>query len=82
MTVVAVVVGIIIVLVFGFFVIIIENNVMATTKASLVIVIFGVVFGCSIKVRLASGEGTVIICLRKKMMIVAFEIIINVVFGM
>ena len=53
----------------------------ATAKATFVIVIFGVVFGCSIKIRLASSEGTVIIFLRKKMMIIAFEIIIDDVFG-
>jgi len=53
---------------------------MAAAVAPLVIIIFGVAFGCSIKVRLASGGGTVIIRLRR-MMIVAFEIIIDVVFG-
>ena len=43
---------------------------------------FCVAFGYSIKIRIASGEGTVIIHSRmKKMMIVAFEIIINVIFG-
>ena len=52
---------------------------MAAAEAPLVIVIFGVAFGCSI--RLASGEGTVIIRSRKKMMIVAIKIIIDVVFG-
>ena len=48
-----------------------------------VIVIFGVVFGCSIKIWFAFVEGTVIIRsrMKKKMMIVAFEIIIDVVFG-
>ena len=47
-----------------------------------VIVIFGITFGCNIKVRLAAGRGwgTVIICLGKKIKMVAFEIIINVIF--
>jgi len=67
---VVVAVGIIIDVIFGFFV----NGIDAS-------VILGVSFGCSI--RLASGEGTVIIRskMKKKMMIVAFEIIIDVVFG-
>ena len=68
--VVVVAVGIIIDVIFGFFVIGINDG-----------VILGVAFGCSCRVR-ASGKGTVIIRSRvKKMMIVAFEIIINVVFG-
>jgi len=69
---VVVAVGIIIDVIFGFFVIGINDG---------VIVIFGVAFGYSIKIRIASGEGTVIIHSRmKKMMIVAFEVIINVIF--
>ena len=72
-TVVVVAFGIIIDVIFGFFVIGINDS---------VIVIFGIAFGYSIKIRIASGEGTVIIHSRmKKMMIVAFEIIINVIFG-
>ena len=55
---------------------------MAAAEASLVIVIFGVAFGCSIKVKLAFGRGwgTVIIRPRKKIKMVAFEVIIYVVF--
>ena len=65
-------VGIIIIVDFGFLIGINDS----------VIIIFGVAFGCSIKIRIASGEGTIIIHSRmKKMMIVAFEIIINVIFG-
>ena len=69
--VVVVAVGIIIDVIFGFFVIGINDG-----------VIFGFAFGCSIKIMFASGKGTVIIRSRvKKMLIVAFEIIIDVVFG-
>ena len=70
-TVVVVAVGIIIDVIFGFFVIGINDG---------VIVISGVAFSCRVR---ASGEGTVIIRskMKKKMMIVAFEIIIDVVFG-
>ena len=75
--VIVVTVGIIIDVIFGIFIFVIDGNIMAAAKPPLVIVIFGVAFGCSIK--LASGGGTVIICLRK--MIVAFEFIIDVVFG-
>ena len=55
---------------------------MAEAEATLVFIILSVGFGCSIKVRLASGRGwgTVIICLRKKMKMVAFEIVIDIVF--
>ena len=69
--VVVVAVGIIIDVIFGFFVIGINDG---------VIVISGVAFSCRVR---ASGKGTVIIRskMKKKMMIVAFEIIIDVVFG-
>jgi len=50
---------------------------MAAAKPPLVIVIFGVAFGCSIG--LFSDGGTVVIHLRR-MMIVVFEVIIDVVF--
>ena len=77
---VVIAVGIIIDVIFRI-VIIVDGNIMAAAEAPLVIIIFGVAFDCSIKVRLASGRGwgTVIICLRKKMQIVAFEIVIDVV---
>ena len=67
---VVVAVGIIIDVIFGFFVIGINDGV----------IIAGVTFGCRVR---ASGEGTVIIRskMKKKMMIVAFEIIIYVAFG-
>ena len=68
-TVVVVAVGIIIDVIFGFFVIGINDSV----------VISGVAFSCRVR---AFSKGTVIIRSRvKKMMIVAFEIIIDVVFG-
>ena len=73
---VVVIVGIIINVVFGI-VIIVGGNIVVEAKAPLAIVILCFVFGCSI--RLASGGGTVIIRLRK-IMIVAFEIISNIVF--
>ena len=64
--------GIIIIISFGFLIGINDG----------VIVIFGVAFGCSIKIRFASGEGTIIIRSGiKKMMVVVFEILIVVVFG-
>ena len=50
-----------------------------------VIVIIGVAFGCSIKIRFVSGRGRGSVIIRSrmkiKMMIVAFEIIIDIVFG-
>ena len=60
--------GIIISVDFGFFIIVIDDGVV------------GFAFGCRIR---PSGEGTVTICskMKKKMMIVAFEIMINVVSG-
>ena len=74
--------GIIINVIFGI-VIIVDGNIMAEAEAPLVIIIFCVVFGCSIKVRLIFGRGwgTIIIRSRKKMKMVAFEIVIDVVFG-
>ena len=74
---VVITVGIIINIIFGI-VIIVDGNIVAEAKAPLAIVIFCFVFGC--RIRLASGVGTVIIRLRR-IMIVALEIIINVVFG-
>ena len=71
-------VEIIIKVVFGL-VVIVNGNIMAAAGVPLVVVvvIFGVTFSCSIK--LASGWGTFIVF--GKIMVVAFEIIINVVFG-
>ena len=77
--VVVVAIGIIIDIIFTI-VIIVDGNIVAETEAPLAIVIFGVAFGCGIKLAFGRGEGTFIIRL-KRIMIVVFEIIINVVFG-
>ena len=74
-TTIVVAVGIIIDIIFGT-VIIVDGKIMAEAEAPFAIVILGVAFGCS---RLASGEGTVMSHLKSRM-VVAFEIIINVVF--
>ena len=82
-TVVVVAIGIIIDVVFGFVVIItfgfLDDAVAIMDTTIVVSFIVGFAFGC--RVIRASGWGTVIIHLRKEMMIVAFEIIISVVFG-
>ena len=54
--VVVVTVGIIIGVIFGIFIFLVDGNIMAAAKPPL-IVIFCVAFGCSIKVKLASGRG-------------------------
>ena len=72
--------GTIIIVVFGFFVIVIQGNTMAIAEAPLVIIIFVVAFGCSI--RLAYGGDTaVIIFAKRKIDVVAFRIIRDIVFG-
>ena len=76
-------VGIIIVVVFGFVVIItfsfLDDAAAIMDTTIVVSFIVGFAFGC--RVIRASGWGTVIIHLEKGMMMVAFEIIIDVVFG-